>query len=44
MYPSNSKNGIEQLITVNLNADEQALMDASSKAVKSVMDVYDSLK
>lgn len=38
------KNGIEQLIQVNLNADEQALMDASSKAVKSVMDVYDSLK
>jgi malate dehydrogenase len=38
------KNGIEQLIQVHLNTDEQALMDASSKAVKSVMDVYDSLK
>ncbi len=38
------KNGIEQLIEVKLNDDEQQLMDTSSAHVRAVMDVYDGMK
>jgi malate dehydrogenase len=34
------KNGIEQIIELQLNADEKALLDESAKAVRSVVDVY----
>lgn len=37
-------NGIEQLLEIDLNEDEQELMDTSSKHVKAVMDVYDGMK
>lgn len=38
------KGGIEKIVPIELNADEQALLDASSKAVKTVMDVYDEMQ
>jgi len=38
------KNGIEQIIEIELNKEEKALFDASAKAVKSVMDVLDAMK
>ena len=38
------KEGIEEIINIDLNNDELELLDASSKAVKSVMAVYDGLK
>lgn len=38
------KNGIEEIIEVNLNADEMALLQASAKSVKEVMDVMDGMK
>lgn len=37
-------NGIEQLLEIQLNEDEQALMSTSSSHVKAVMDVYDGMK
>lgn len=37
-------NGIEQLLEIDLNEDEQELMNTSSKHVKAVMDVYDGMK
>jgi len=37
------KNGIEKIIELDLNADEKALMEASRKAVREVMDVLDKL-
>jgi malate dehydrogenase len=38
------KNGIEQIIEIDLNTEERALFDSSAKAVKSVMDVLDGMK
>ena len=37
------KNGIERIIELDLNQDEKALMEASRKAVKEVMDVLERL-
>lgn len=37
------KNGVEKVIELDLNAEEKALLDASTVAVKSVMDVYDGM-
>jgi malate dehydrogenase len=34
------KNGIEQIIELQLNSDEQALLHASADAVRSMVDVY----
>ncbi|MFZ6012092.1 MAG: malate dehydrogenase [Bacteroidota bacterium] len=38
------KNGVERVIELDLDADEKALLEASRKAVKEVMDVLDKLK
>jgi malate dehydrogenase len=38
------KNGVERIIELDLNNDEKALMEASRKAVREVMDVLDNLK
>lgn len=38
------KNGIEQLIELNLNKAEQKLLNASAEAVREVMNVYDGMK
>ncbi len=38
------KNGIEEIVKIDLNADEQVLLDESSKAVKGVMKVLDDMK
>ena len=38
------KNGIEKIIELQLNAEEKALLDASAKAVKEVMEVLDNMK
>jgi len=38
------KNGIEEIIELQLNAEEKKLLDASAKAVKEVMDVLDNMK
>lgn len=37
------KNGIEKVIELDLNSDEQALMESSRKAVREVMDVLEKL-
>jgi len=37
-------NGIERIIELKLNKDEQALCDSSAKAVKEVMDVLDKMQ
>jgi malate dehydrogenase len=37
------KNGVERIIELDLNAEEKALMEASRKAVREVMDVLDNL-
>ncbi len=37
------KNGIEEIIELQLNEDEKALLNDSAKAVKEVMDVFDNL-
>jgi malate dehydrogenase len=37
------KGGIKQVIELDLNADESALLRASATAVKSVMDAYDAM-
>jgi malate dehydrogenase len=37
------KNGIERVIELDLNAEEKALLEASRKAVREVMDVLDKL-
>jgi len=37
------KNGIEKIIELDLNGEEKALMDASRKAVKEVMEVLEKL-
>jgi malate dehydrogenase len=37
------KNGIEKVIELDLNAEEKALLEASRKAVKEVMDVLEKL-
>jgi malate dehydrogenase len=37
------KNGIERIIELDLNKDEKALMEASRKAVREVMDVLERL-
>lgn len=36
------KNGVEKIIELDLNEDEKALMEASRKAVREVMDVLDN--
>ncbi len=36
--------GIEEIIELNLNKDEQALLDDSAKSIKSVMQVLDDMK
>lgn len=38
------RNGIEKFVELKLNADEQALLNASAKSVKEVMDVLDNMK
>ena len=38
------KNGIEQIIELQLNEDEMKLLNASAVAVKEVMDVLDKMK
>jgi malate dehydrogenase len=38
------KNGIEQIIEIELNVEEKVLFDSSAKAVRSVMDVLDGMK
>ena len=38
------KNGIEEIIELKLNAEEKALLDASAKSVKEVMDVLDNMQ
>lgn len=38
------ENGIEKLLEIDLDEDEQALMNTSSKHVRAVMDVYDGMK
>jgi malate dehydrogenase len=38
------KNGVERIIELDLNQEEKALMEASRKAVKEVMEVLDRLK
>lgn len=37
------RNGVERIIELDLNNDEKALMEASRKAVREVMDVLDKL-
>lgn len=37
------RNGIEQIITLDLNAEEKQLLNASATAVKEVMDVLDNM-
>jgi malate dehydrogenase len=37
------RNGIEEIITLDLNADELKLLKASAEAVKEVMDVLDNM-
>jgi malate dehydrogenase len=37
------KNGIEQIIELQLNAEEKALLDASAGAVKELMEVLDNM-
>ena len=37
------KNGIEKIIELDLNADEKALLEASRKAVREVMEVLNKL-
>lgn len=37
------KNGVEKVIELDLNAEEKALLEASRKAVKEVMDVLEKL-
>ena len=37
------KKGIEEIIELKLNKDEMALLDASAKSVKEVMDVLDNM-
>jgi malate dehydrogenase len=37
------RNGIEEIITLKLNADEMKLVNESAKAVKEVMDVLDNM-
>ncbi len=37
------KNGIEEILDIKLEKDEQALLETSAKAVKSVMDVFDGM-
>jgi malate dehydrogenase len=37
------KNGIEQIIELQLNADEKALLADSAKAVKEVIDAYEAM-
>ena len=38
------KNGIEKIIELDLNKEEKALLEASRKAVREVMDVLDGIK
>jgi malate dehydrogenase len=38
------KKGIEEIIELQLNTEEKALLDSSAKAVKEVMDVLDNMK
>jgi malate dehydrogenase len=38
------KNGVEQIIEIELNADEKKLFDTSVEAVRSTVEVLDSLK
>lgn len=38
------KNGIEEIVKIDLNKDEQALLDESGVAVKGVMKVLDDMK
>lgn len=38
------KNGIEEIVKIDLNADEQKLLSESSNAVKGVMKVLDDMK
>jgi len=38
------RNGVEQVIEINLNKDEMALLEASAGHVREVMAVYDNMK
>jgi len=38
------KNGIEEIIELQLNSEEKKLLEASAKSVKEVMDVLDKMK
>jgi len=38
------RNGVERIIELQLNKEEQALCDASAKAVKEVMEVLDKMQ
>jgi malate dehydrogenase len=38
------KDGVEQIIEIELNKGELAMFEASAKAVKSVMEVLDGMK
>jgi malate dehydrogenase len=38
------REGIEEIIEIELNEEEMKDMETSSKAVKSVMDIFDGLK
>ena len=38
------KNGIEQIIEIDLNKEEKELLNTSAKAVKDVMNVFDDMK
>jgi len=38
------RNGVERIIELQLTKDEQALCDASAKAVREVMDVLDKMQ
>jgi malate dehydrogenase len=38
------RNGIEQIITLQLNADEMTLLNASATAVKEVMALLDGMQ
>ena len=37
------KNGIEQILEVNLNEEEMKLLKESAEAVKNVINVYDNM-
>jgi malate dehydrogenase len=38
------KEGVEEIIEIDMNSEERALFDASAKSVKTVMDILDGMK